>query len=333
MTGRVLLLRALGLGDFLTGVPAYRAVRRGFPGHRIVLAAPAALADLVSLTGAIDDLLPAAELEPLVWTGPPPDVAIDLHGRGPASHRLLAALRPSRLITFGGRHGGGFAGPPWRPGEHEVARWCRLCSESGIPADPPDLRLTAVPGTASPAPAGALPPAPGSPGLTIVHPGAAAPSRRWPPGRFAAVAGELSRLGHQIVVTGSAAEFPLALDVARQAGLPPQSVLAGRTSLAGLAALTASARLVISGDTGLAHLATACARPSVVLFGPVPPAEWGPPQHPRHQVLWAGGDGYRGDPHGCRTDPALAAIPVSDVLRATGRALAVVRPSLSAARR
>jgi ADP-heptose:LPS heptosyltransferase len=136
------------------------------------------------------------------------------------------------------------------------------------------------------------------------------------------VAGELSRLGHQIVVTGSAAELPLALDVARQAGLPPQSVLAGRTSLAGLAALTASARVVISGDTGLAHLATACARPSVVLFGPVPPAEWGPPQHPRHQVLWTGGDGYRGDPHGCRTDPALAAIRVSDVLRATERALA-----------
>ena len=100
------------------------------------------------------------------------------------------------------------------------------------------------------------------------------------PGRFAAVAGELARLGHQVVVTGSAAERPLAMDVARRAGLPPQSVLAGRTSLAALAALTASARLVVSGDTGLAHLATAYARPSVVLFGPVPPAEWGPPSRP-----------------------------------------------------
>ena len=217
MTGRVLLLRALGLGDFLTGVPAYRAVRRAFPGHPIVLAAPGALADLVPLTGAVDELLPAAELEPVAWTGAPPDVAIDLHGRGPASHRLLAVLRPQRLITFGGRHGGGFAGPGWRAGEHEVARWCRLCSESGIPADPADLRLTAVP----PVPPGALPPVPGGQGLTLVHPGAAAPSRRWPPGRFAAVAGELARLGHQVVVTGSVAEHPLALEVARRAGLRP----------------------------------------------------------------------------------------------------------------
>jgi ADP-heptose:LPS heptosyltransferase len=317
MTGRVVLLRALGLGDFLTGVPAYRAVRRAFPGHRIVLAAPAALASLVPLTRAVDELLPTAELEPVAWTGAPPDVAIDLHGRGPASHRLLAALQPLRLITFGGRYGGGFAGPPWRPGEHEVARWCRLCSESGIPADPADLRLTAGPAAAAP---------PGGPGATLVHPGAAAASRRWPADRFADVAGELARRGHRVVLTGSAAERPLALDVARRAGLPRQAVLAGRTTLAALAALTASARLVVSGDTGLAHLASAYGRASVVLFGPVPPAEWGPPAHPRHQVLWAGGDGYRGDPHGSRTDPALAAIPVSTVLAAAGRALSATTP-------
>src|SRR6266851_6717939 len=164
MTGRVLLFRALGLGDFLTGVPAYRAVRRAFPGYQIVLAAPGGLADLVSLTGAIDELLPAAELEPVGWAGPAPDIAIDLHGRGPTSHRLLAVLQPDRLITFGGSHGGGFPWPPWRAGEHEVARWCRLCSESGIPADPADLRLTAVPGTAPPAPGAARPPVPGGPG-------------------------------------------------------------------------------------------------------------------------------------------------------------------------
>jgi ADP-heptose:LPS heptosyltransferase len=98
-------------------------------------------------------------------------------------------------------------------------------------------------------------------------------------------------------------------------------VTAGQTTLAGLAALTASARLVIAGDTGLAHLASAYARPSVTLLGPVPPAQWGPPRHPRHQVLWHGADGYRGDPHGSQTGPALAAITVPEVLAAADRAL------------
>ena len=307
MPPRVLLLRALGLGDFLTGVPAYRAVRRAFPGHRVVLAAPAALAPLVPLTGAIDELLPTAELRPVTWTGPPPDVAVDLHGRGPASHRLVAALGPSRLVVFGGEHAAGYPGPVWRADEHEVVRWCRLLRESGIPADPGDLRL--------------LPPPDEAPAYTLVHPGAAAPSRRWPAERFAAVARRLAGAGHDVRVTGSAAERDLAARVAVLAGLPAGHVLAGETSLAGLAALAARARLVIAGDTGMSHLAAAFGRPSVTLCGPVPPAEWGPPRHPRHQVLWAAAPGYRGDPHGAVTDPALAAVTVGAVTRAANLAL------------
>jgi len=304
---RILLLRALGLGDFLTGVPAYRAVRRAFPDHQLMLAAPAALAPLVPLTGAIDELLPTGELEPVPWPGPPPDIGIDLHGRGPASHRLVAALAPRRLIVFGGEHAGNYHGPEWWPGEHEVARWCRLLTESGIPADPADLVLAA-------------PAEPGS-ACVLVHPGAAAPGRRWPAERFAAVAGWLADRGHEVRITGSAAEQDLARQVAWLAGLPEHHVLAGRTSLGGLAALVASARLVVSGDTGLSHLASAFARPSVTLFGPVPPAEWGPPRHPRHQVLWAAEPGYRGDPHASGLDPALARITPDQVQRAVDQAL------------
>jgi ADP-heptose:LPS heptosyltransferase len=314
----VLILRALGLGDFLTGVPAYRALRRAFPAATVTLAAPAALADLVPLTGAIDTLLPTGELEPVSWPGPPPAVGVDLHGRGPASHVLVAALRPRRLIVFGGPTGGGYAGPAWHAGEHEVARWCRLCAESGIPADPADLRL--------PAPAGAVLPAAAvraarDGGATLVHPGAASPARRWPPGRFAAVAAALRRDGHRVLITGSAGERRLAERVAALAGLPASSVIAGGTSLAGLAAVAADARLAVSGDTGVAHLAVAYGRPSVTLYGPTPPAEWGPPPLARHQVLWPAAPGYRGDPHAGRTDPVLARADAAGVLAAAGRAL------------
>ncbi|HSX97856.1 MAG TPA: glycosyltransferase family 9 protein, partial [Streptomyces sp.] len=84
-----------------------------------------------------------------------------------------------------------------------------------------------------------------------------------------------------------------------------------------LSALVAAARAVVSGDTGIAHLAVAHATPSVTLFGPVPPSRWGPPAHPRHQVLWH--TGPDGDPHGRRTDPVLLRIRPEDVLDALGR--------------
>ncbi len=317
MTGAVVVLRALGLGDFLTGVPAYRALRRAFPGRPMYLAAPAALAGLVPLTGTFDGLLATGELHAVGWRGPPPAVGVDLHGNGPASRKIVAELTPGRLIAFGDPGSGRADGPQWRPGEHEVARWCRLCAESGIPADPADLRL--------PVPAAARQWADRA---VVLHPGAAAAGRRWPAERFAAVATALSRGGHRIVITGSAAESALAqqvaslaADAAGIAAVPGITVAAGHSTVLQLARLVAAARLVIAGDTGVSHLATAFGRPSVTLFGPVPPAEWGPPPAHRHQVLWAGGPGYRGDPHGSRLDPALAAITVGEVLAAAARAL------------
>jgi ADP-heptose:LPS heptosyltransferase len=147
-----------------------------------------------------------------------------------------------------------------------------------------------------------------------VHPGAASAARRWPAERFAAVARAEADDGRSVVVTGTPGEVNLAEEVAARAGLLDNSVVAGRTDLRGLAAFVAAAGRVVCGDTGLAHLATALRTPSVVLFGPVSPAHWGPPpDRPWHRALWAG---RTGDPHADTPDAGLLEIGVPDVVTA-----------------
>jgi ADP-heptose:LPS heptosyltransferase len=314
---RVLVLRALGLGDFLTGVPALRGLRRALPGAEVVLAAPVGLAPLVSLSGTVDRLLDTRGPVAPAWTGPPPAIAVDLHGRGPQSHLALAALAPRRLVGFACAEIG-HDGPVWIADEHERERWCRLVGEGlGVAADPDDVRLEAPSGTAP------------VPGAVIVHPGAASPARRWPVDRFAEVARWAAGRGLEVAVTGAAEEADLAGEVARTAGLPSYAVLAGRTDLADLARQVAAARLVVCGDTGMAHLASAFGVPSVVLFGPVPPQEWGPPRAGPHVAVWKGSE--RGDPHASRVDPALLDISVADVVHHAESVLAACGAQCSAA--
>jgi ADP-heptose:LPS heptosyltransferase len=300
----ILVLRALGVGDLAAAVPALRALSAAFADRTVALAAPAWLTPLIDLVGAVDRIVPTDGLRPRRWPIGPPEVAVNLHGRGPESHRLLMAAEPAKLWAFANASAGHSDGPRWVEEEHEVHRWCRLVSHYGVDADWSDLSL-------------AVPPHPVTQGVTVVHPGAKSPSRRWPVDRYAAVARALARRGHRVVVTGSQGERDIAVQVARDAGLPWAAALAGRTGIGELAGLVAHARLVISGDTGIAHLATAYRTPSVVLFGPVSPARWGPPPgRPYHRAIWHGVRSEPGDGPGPDAHPALLAIGVDEVLAA-----------------
>lgn len=304
---RVVALRALKLGDVLTAVPALRAVRRHLPDHHLAVAAPAWLAEVLHLAGAADEVVNTRGLGPLDHPSlQRADLALNLHGRGPQSSRHLARSRPGRLVAFAHPEVPATAGGPrWREHEHEVVRWCRLLRETGIAADPGDLHL----------PAPDTEPLPGATGAILLHPGASAPARRWPAHRWAAVARHLASEGHRIILTGDDAETGLARRIAEACRPWTAQVWTGRTSLMQLFATVARARLVVSGDTGVAHVATAYKTPSVVLFGPVPPYRWGPPVGGPHTVVWKGYGGP-GDPHGHEPDPNLLAITVDQVIEA-----------------
>lgn len=231
-------------------------------------------------------------------------IAVNLHGRGPESHRFLQEGDPDELVAFtcAAAHHRGPCG--WYLEEHEVDRWCRLVSAAGGPCGVEDLRLDVGPVERD--------------GVVLVHPGAASGARRWPVDRWAEVVRVMAGDGHQVVLTGS--EVELCEQVS------PGS-WSGPLSLDELARRIAAAALLISGDTGVAHLATAVGTPSVTLFGPTPPAWWGPAiDLDRHSVLYYGT--HVGDPHADQPDEALLRISVSEVLAAARRQLAgTTRPS------
>jgi hypothetical protein len=271
-----------------------------------VLATPQPLLPLVPLIDETIEPLVVPELGPVEGVVDRPDVAVNLHGRGPQSHRRVLATGPRAFMAF--HHPDvpeSAGGPAWRADQHEVSRWCRLVASFGFAASPDDL-LLGRPAVPSP-----------WPGATVIHPGAAAEARRWPADRWARVVKAEREAGREVVITGSAGERTLAERVAEPAGLRPGGVVAGLLGLGELVALVAEAGRVVCGDTGVAHLATAFGTPSVVLFGPTSPALWGPPPgRRRHVALWAG---RTGDPHGPVTDPGLLEIEVADVVAALDR--------------
>jgi ADP-heptose:LPS heptosyltransferase len=303
----LLALRALKLGDLLVAVPAIHGLRRANPEHRLVLAVPGWLEPIVDLIDGVDALLPTPGLDhglPL-----PPgrvDTAVNLHGKGQESRERLEALAPRRRV---GHRSPGWDGPEWQDGILERVRWASLVSAHGMPADPEDIALLP-----------ARRPSP-TPECVVVHVGAFYGSRAWPVERFAAVAADLTAAGQQVVVSGGGADRDRAEQTAALAQLPDSAVLAGRIGLDEFAALVAGASLLVSVDTGAAHLASAYRIPSVVIFGPAPPEEWGPPADGPHVVL-TDPSRRRGDAFAAEPDPALLSVTVEQVLAAAHRLLA-----------
>ncbi|CQD05330.1 transferase [Mycolicibacterium conceptionense] len=304
----IVVLRALGLGDMMTGFPALRGLRRAYPDARIVLAAPERFRELAMLSGAVTEVDPTPGLGRLKPQGRAPDLAVNLHGSGPESIADLLTLQPKSMLSHRHARYPELSGPPWRSDLHDVDRWCHLLEWHGIDCDRRDLAIER--------PADC----PERSGVVVIHPGAAFPSRRWPAERYAAVAAALREAGCDVVVTGDTNETDLARGIVEQAGLPETAMLAGTLDLLELVALINDCRLLICGDTGVGHIATATGTPSVLLFGPTPPSRWGPPGDGPHVALWAGDCG---DPHGAEPDSGLLLLTVSRVLDAVRGVLEV----------
>jgi ADP-heptose:LPS heptosyltransferase len=109
-------------------------------------------------------------------------------------------------------------------------------------------------------------------------------SRRWSLDKFAEVAAWLHGTGYRVVLTGAPFEAPLAHALAERMTCPFVNV-AGQTSVGGMAGLLKHARLLVSNDTGVSHIAAGLQVPSVVIVLGSQPDRWAPLNAELHRTV------------------------------------------------
>ncbi|EKE43850.1 glycosyl transferase family protein [Oceaniovalibus guishaninsula JLT2003] len=324
---RVAILRALpGLGDMLCAGPALRAMRTGWPdAHLALVVLPGTETLAARVLPMIDETLPfpgcpgipersvpdppwpvfRAAMQARRW-----DLAVQMHGDGSHLDAFMPQLAASRSVGYLPAAACPANGPDWFPYPetgHEILRWTGLMRQLGLPDRGTDLQFADHPGDRA-ALAALLDARPGR--YVCLHPGASTPVRRWPAERFAAIGDALADRGHSVVLTGTAGEKAITAAVAG-AMRHPAIDLAGRTPLGVLALLLRRAALLVSNDTGVAHLAVATRTPSVTVFLAADPDRWAPLDRDRHRIVVAGR--LRGQPD--------APLPATDEVLAQAEAL------------
>lgn len=319
----LLVIRNTGLGDLLMQVPALRALRQTFPGHHISMTCPSWLSPLVEHMCLADSLItemgndrrqrerdPAAHLgvdasivHNVSESSVEPDVIAIFRPPRFEMTRFSLSRRPRKMIAF--QHPDFSAVrhlPVFDEQEHILHRWERMLNSCGIAMSRNNFGIDIPGGELSE-----------DSHRAVLHVGAGSASRRWPLDRWGHVARVLTDRGSKVLLTGSRSESHDVATVLTLAGLPSDCDVSGNTDVMDLMRLVSGARLVISADTGVAHVATALRRRSLTLFGPVPPSRWGPPPgDPLHRVLWSG---RTGEPYGKEPDPGLLEISAEGVVR------------------
>jgi len=115
----------------------------------------------------------------------------------------------------------------------------------------------------------------------VVHPGPLTAYKRWPLAYWQTLVTWLTQQGWQVVLSASPAKQDLQLNqdivsLLDEATRENVVDVAGKLSIPQARSLIQGAHLYIGVDTSITHLAAACNIPTVALFGPTPPSNFGP---------------------------------------------------------
>jgi lipopolysaccharide heptosyltransferase II len=289
----ILAVRFSSIGDVLLTTPLLRAIRRRHPGARLTFLTREAYVPLVSRNPHVDRCigLPtgrslttlAAELRAQRYTH-----LLDLHDS--VRTRLLRVLVPGHWSTYP-KHRLERAAliyarrNLYRDRRQVAERYFSAARDLDVVPDgqPPELfwdRDIDLSVTEWLADAGLSEQA----AVVALAPGAAHATKRWPVQHWRALIAQLRMAGCRVVLVGGPEDAAIAAELAATA--PGQVVsAAGQFGLQHTGALLKRASVVVSGDTGVMHMATAVGTPVVALFGPTVKAFGFFPYSPRAQVL------------------------------------------------
>ncbi len=320
----ILLLRLDRIGDFILGIPAYRALREAHPDDRISVVVPAKVAELAEACPYFDEvfLFEAHWLEP----GAP------LLNRWKSALKLIRFLRSMPLdMVMDFRYQSrldplvaGLSGAKMRIGYnqgwvswflskkvsqppkefHQVDRNLHLLDAIGIQAKDRHLEIWADERDKKTAenhmPAQEL--LPGIPTIAI-HVGAATPSKKWMEESFSNLIFELhANTQADILVLGGEHDQPSAHEIVDGLKCPCVN-LTGKLTLRQMAALIKDCQVFIGCDSGSTHLAAACGVPVVCLFSAANEENIWRPWGPKVKVMTAHPDCSPCRSHECtRTD-------------------------------
>ena len=260
---RILVIKHGALGDMVQGFDAFAGLRAGRPEAKITLLTSPPFSGLMNMTPWFDEVVedrrrPVFDVPQLLrirtllhqeW-----EMIVDLQcsRRTSRYHRFLT---PSGTRWLGTSSGASDPYPDFT-GVNNVERMkvaARMAGGAGsvtarldwLGSDTASISKEAV----------------------VLVPGCspAKPSKRWPASHFAAVARELMATGRDVAIVGTAADRDAADLVIAEA--PGCTDMVGKTDLASLTTLFASAHAVIGNDTGPVFLAAKTGVPTLMVMG------------------------------------------------------------------
>ena len=279
----ILVVRLGALGDIVHAIPAVAAIRRAYPGARIDWLVERKHRAIVDLVTAIDRTIELARPSLDAWVATTRelrasayDVAIDFQGLL-KSAVLARASGAARVVGFSIWHLREKTARPFysasapAEGAHVIRQNLHLLQVLGIEDETITFPIADVVSPAVEAVRARV----GARPFALINPGAAWPNKRWPVDRFGELATFLREASGLVpVILWGPGEELLAERVI--AASENAALAAPPTGISDLVSLSRAAALVVSGDTGPLHIATAVGTPAVSVFGPTDPDRNGP---------------------------------------------------------